>query len=36
MVDESSRVPLWWVVLFLLLALGVGAAVVLSLSGGTL
>jgi predicted secreted protein len=32
MADENS-IPLWWIVLFLLLALGLGAAVVLAVGG---
>lgn len=31
--QERGRVPLWWVVLFLLLTLGIGAAVLFSLGG---
>ena len=30
---ESNSVPLWWVVLFLLLALGLGAATILAVGG---
>jgi hypothetical protein len=33
--DESESVPMSWIVLFLLLALGLGAAVVFAV-GGTL
>jgi hypothetical protein len=33
--DESESVPMSWIVLFLLLALGLGAAIVLAV-GGTL
>jgi predicted secreted protein len=32
MADENS-IPIWWIVLFLLLALGLGAAVVLAVGG---
>jgi len=30
---ESNSVPTWWIVLFLLLALGLGAVTVLSVGG---
>jgi hypothetical protein len=31
--EESNAVPLWWVLLFLLLALGIGAFVVSAIGG---
>jgi predicted secreted protein len=31
--SESDAVPLWWVVLFIVLALGAGAATVLAVGG---
>ncbi|WP_299335745.1 hypothetical protein [Haloplanus sp.] len=31
--DESNSVPLWWVLLFLVLALGIGALVVSAVGG---
>ncbi|MFB6195717.1 MAG: hypothetical protein ABEI80_06070 [Haloplanus sp.] len=31
--QESNAIPLWWILLFLLLALGLGAFVVSSLGG---
>ncbi|MGQ4556747.1 hypothetical protein [Halobellus sp. GM3] len=33
MADDNSRVPFWWLVLFLLLALGAGAATVIAVGG---
>ncbi|MFB6091424.1 MAG: hypothetical protein ABEK02_00260 [Haloquadratum sp.] len=35
MAEKDTRVPFWWLVLFLLLALGAGAAAV-SVVGGSL
>lgn len=32
-VSEDDSVPLWWVIVFLLLALGAGAAVVFAVGG---
>lgn len=31
--EDSDSIPAWWVVLFLLLALGLGAATVLGVGG---
>jgi len=36
MAETNSRVPFWWLVLFLLLALGAGAAAVLAVGGSLL
>jgi hypothetical protein len=36
MPETNSRVPFWWLVLFLLLALGAGAAAVLAVGGSLL
>ncbi|MFA1609388.1 hypothetical protein [Halobellus rubicundus] len=33
MAEKDSRVPFWWLVLFLLLALGAGAAAVFVVGG---
>jgi hypothetical protein len=33
MAENDSAVPLWWLVLFLLLVLGAGAAAVLAVGG---
>jgi len=33
MADKDTRVPFWWLVLFLLLALGAGAATVFAVGG---
>lgn len=36
MAETNSRVPFWWLVLFLLLALGAGAAAVFTVGGSLL
>jgi hypothetical protein len=36
MAETNSRVPVWWLVLFLLLALGAGAAAVFAVGGSLL
>ncbi|SFR34582.1 hypothetical protein [Halogeometricum limi] len=33
MKDTSSNVPFWWVLLFIVLALGAGAAIVFAVGG---
>lgn len=33
MADTSTNVPFWWVLLFVVLALGAGAAIVVALGG---
>ena len=33
MADSSTNVPFWWILLFVLLALGAGAAIVLAVGG---
>jgi hypothetical protein len=33
MADTSTNVPFWWVLLFVVLALGAGAAIVLAVGG---
>ena len=36
MAENNTRVPFWWLVLFLLLALGAGAAAVFTVGGSLL
>ena len=36
MAETDSRVPLWWLVLFVLLALGAGAAAIFAVGGSLL